>query len=325
MRILKESDRYLERKIQQKKRKADSYNEEISALKGQISQNSEQIDALRSRVNKIKSERSTKNNIIIILLIVFLGISVFSFMVKNQGLFLVSMASFVAISLFLVNSQRTQYRNIRSYQRILADHTAKQKEYEALLEKYTRIFDYTSDDHMDYVKGLLGERSVTETLKSLDDDYYLINDILLDRRYGNIDHVLLSPHGIFVIETKNWDGKYRCEGDDWYLDGGTSSGRPLDSVSIRVKGNSAKLSQMIEEELFKNYMKIWVQGLVVFTSQAVDLILHDPTIPVLRLEELKDFLTNYRSPSGMKFSSRDLESIGRFILKEAGQGSSHSR
>jgi hypothetical protein len=159
-------------------------------------------------------------------------------------------------------------------------------------------------------------------LKSLDDDYYLINDILLDRRYGNIDHVLLSPHGIFVIETKNWDGKYRCEGDDWYLGGEASSGRPLESVSIRVKGNAAELSQMVEEELFKNYIKIWVQGLVVFTSPSVDLTLHDPTIQVLRLEELKDFLTNYRSPSGVKFSSRDLESIGRFILKEAGEGSS---
>lgn len=62
-------------------------------------------------------------------------------------------------------------------------------------------------------KGFEGENLVTDCLKNLDDSYYIINDIRL--RHGNIDHIVLGPNGIFVIETKNYDGEITCNGDIW--------------------------------------------------------------------------------------------------------------
>ena len=58
-------------------------------------------------------------------------------------------------------------------------------------------------------KGKLGERSVSKRLKRLDNNKYkVINDVILKTSRGTsqIDHLVVSNYGIFVIETKNYQG-----------------------------------------------------------------------------------------------------------------------
>lgn len=57
-------------------------------------------------------------------------------------------------------------------------------------------------------KGAYGEYYVSRKLKGLSDEYMVINDLLLPASQGTtqIDHVVVSPYGIFVIETKNYKG-----------------------------------------------------------------------------------------------------------------------
>lgn len=59
-------------------------------------------------------------------------------------------------------------------------------------------------------KGKLGEFAVSlQAKKYLNEAYILLNDCTLpDEKTGTtqIDHILLSPYGIFVIETKNYQG-----------------------------------------------------------------------------------------------------------------------
>lgn len=56
--------------------------------------------------------------------------------------------------------------------------------------------------------GKYGERRVARKLDWLPAEYIVLNDLLLPTRYGTtqIDHVVVSPYGIFVIETKNYKG-----------------------------------------------------------------------------------------------------------------------
>ncbi|WP_242634642.1 NERD domain-containing protein [Bacillus timonensis] len=60
------------------------------------------------------------------------------------------------------------------------------------------------------VKGFLGEASVRLYLSKLDKEKYKVfNDVLIplkNRKASQIDHVVVSPYGIFVIETKNYKG-----------------------------------------------------------------------------------------------------------------------
>ena len=58
-------------------------------------------------------------------------------------------------------------------------------------------------------KGKLGEKSVAKKLKKLDKHKYkVINDVILKTSRGTsqIDHLVVSNYGIFVIETKNYQG-----------------------------------------------------------------------------------------------------------------------
>ena len=56
--------------------------------------------------------------------------------------------------------------------------------------------------------GRFGEKRVARKLDWLPKEYITLNDILLPTNYGTtqIDHVVVSPYGIFVIETKNYKG-----------------------------------------------------------------------------------------------------------------------
>src|SRR5205085_377423 len=51
--------------------------------------------------------------------------------------------------------------------------------------------------------GLSGERQVGRALASdLPQDYVLINGLKLPRGAGDIDHLVVGPSGLFVLETK---------------------------------------------------------------------------------------------------------------------------
>src|SRR5208283_3872555 len=78
-----------------------------------------------------------------------------------------------------------------------------------------------------YNAGWMGEKRVAKLLSSkLSDDYFLINDLYLHSG-GDIDHVVLAPSGVFVLETKNWSGDITCNGDSWQRAGmGNFKGSP---------------------------------------------------------------------------------------------------
>jgi hypothetical protein len=61
-----------------------------------------------------------------------------------------------------------------------------------------------------YLKGYIGEMIVNNQLKKLDpNNYILLKDALLTKKDGKttqVDHIVVSIFGLFVIETKNYQG-----------------------------------------------------------------------------------------------------------------------
>lgn len=59
------------------------------------------------------------------------------------------------------------------------------------------------------IKGFVGEKTISTFLSFLpQNEYSILNDIILktDRGTTQIDHIVVSQYGIFVIETKNYKG-----------------------------------------------------------------------------------------------------------------------
>ena len=72
-----------------------------------------------------------------------------------------------------------------------------------------------------FIKGKIGEigTNITQTLFLDLNEYHIYNDVLLTGSHGTtqIDHVIVSKYGIFVIETKNWNGWiYGTRDDDYW-------------------------------------------------------------------------------------------------------------
>lgn len=58
-----------------------------------------------------------------------------------------------------------------------------------------------------FEKGAMGERRVAEALEQLPSDWFVLNDRRWPgRSRANIDHVVVGPGGVFVIDAKNWSG-----------------------------------------------------------------------------------------------------------------------
>lgn len=160
-----------------------------------------------------------------------------------------------------------------------------------------------------YIGGLEGEKQVGKLLNaSLSNDYFLINDLYLKGGGGDIDHVVLGPVAIFVLETKNWSGDITCHGDEWQR-----PGKPSSSPSRQVKRNVAKIRQILDSLPELRSLGIMVEGIVVFTNNHARLYLNNPTVTILRLSQLPSHITTYSG--SRRYSQQQLEAVGKEILK----------
>ena len=163
-----------------------------------------------------------------------------------------------------------------------------------------------------YRGGWQGEKEVTTLLShTLSDNYFLLNDLYLREGGGDIDHIILGPDGVFVLETKNWNGSISCNGDEWKRAGKRNfSGSP----SRQVKRNTSKIRQIINTDPNLRVLDIWVEGIVVFTNNHASLRLNCPTVSVLKLPQLPNYLTTHGSSRSL--SGDQIEAIGKEIVKE---------
>jgi hypothetical protein len=65
--------------------------------------------------------------------------------------------------------------------------------------------------------GAKGDDVVGRLLAELPDDYHVFHD--LSRLCGDIDHIVIGPTGLFIIETKAHGGKVSVEGDMLLVNG----------------------------------------------------------------------------------------------------------
>src|SRR5207247_8987829 len=93
-------------------------------------------------------------------------------------------------------------------------------------------------------KGLEGEQNVASELSYLNDEFLLLNDVMLPGGRGNIDHILIGPTGVFVLETKNFSGKYVCYGDRWFFQG-VRQKYDVSSVSVQAKHDADTLARLL--------------------------------------------------------------------------------
>ena len=174
------------------------------------------------------------------------------------------------------------------------------------------------DNLNSFIYGALGEQKVVKALENLSDEYILINDFsvsfspaIYNRQENDyiksvqIDHILVAPSGIFLIETKNWSVK------------------SLENLSLRspvqqIRRTSFVLFKLLNNEMSNYHLrldkhhwgdkKISIKNLIVMTN--IKPQEEFQYVKVLTLNELLGYI-NYFKPS---FSSNETQRIADFIL-----------
>ena len=162
-----------------------------------------------------------------------------------------------------------------------------------------------------FQKGAVGEQSVAELLARLPDSYVLLNDLVLPGHPGNIDHVLIGPCGVVVIETKRWAGTVACAGDRWSV-----NGYPRRNVTRQVIGGAIAAKKCLARG--GAGASGWVEAVVVFTHPLCRLVLDRSAPTVARFSELMNYLTVRAHPP--KLTSYSVGTLAQILLDGAASG-----
>lgn len=157
-------------------------------------------------------------------------------------------------------------------------------------------------------KGKVGEKRVASILERLpEDDYKVINDLLLSSNgYSTqIDHIVVSVYGIFVIETKFYQG---------WIYGGENS----EYWTQNIYGNKYRLRNPIHQNqghiralkfLLNEYRNIPYISIVAFSRQASLGV--DAHTPVIYWDEIPRIINQFENKV---LTQSQVRNISDFLL-----------
>ena len=153
------------------------------------------------------------------------------------------------------------------------------------------VLKYGYDGGKRWIKGDIGEKITARYLNKLPEEFLVFNDVNLPERYGNIDHVVVGPTGIFVIETKNYKGSFIVDGDDWFYVNNHQVEKSFSNPAGQVKRNSMALRRFLSINGVNTY-KLWVNSIVALNCRGFKVETDPKNYVVLKPSDLPLFIEN---------------------------------
>lgn len=93
-----------------------------------------------------------------------------------------------------------------------------------------------------YERRAADERRTAHALESLPtEEWQVFHDIAWPgRRYASIDHVVIGPPGVFVIDSQHWTGRVTVEGGVLHR-----NGRPRDAATLAAAEAAASIKKLV--------------------------------------------------------------------------------
>lgn len=165
---------------------------------------------------------------------------------------------------------------------------------------YIKPINLNKRDSSKQQKGNRGEFSVAQKLIFLNESKYkVLNDILLqidNDKTVQIDHIVVSTYGIFVIETKNWNG-FITGGSDSYFWFKRNSGNNIEIMKNPIKQNEwhiEALKQIFSKYNIYNINKELFYSLIVFVQGQKPKIDDLNNCSVIPLNDLIEKIYSYK-------------------------------
>ncbi|MEU0481362.1 nuclease-related domain-containing protein [Streptosporangium sp. NPDC006013] len=143
-------------------------------------------------------------------------------------------------------------------------------------------------------KGAAGERRTARMLRPLNRrGYTVLHDRALPYGRANVDHLLVGPGGLFVVDTKNWDKRKRItrRGRRGYVRVGRPSG---DKVVGSVIYEAGRVSETLSRALKR---PVEVAPVVAIHGAAVPLlrVMRVSGVPLLRASQVPGWISRQKA------------------------------
>ena len=159
-------------------------------------------------------------------------------------------------------------------------------------------------------QGQRGEKKVISTLKKIKEKHVVLNDVTFINKKSEmthqIDHILIHPHGVFVIETKNYHGHILVnhKNGSWVkFDGKTKKFMP--NPLVQNKSHAINLYKILK-------VKFKIIPVVVFVGNNAPYL---PDDNVINLDDLLLFVDSY--PYDSLLTDKDIKDIKEIIKNES--------
>ncbi|MCR5185003.1 MAG: NERD domain-containing protein [Bacilli bacterium] len=158
-------------------------------------------------------------------------------------------------------------------------------------------------------RGDKGESLVIKVLERIKDYHHILNDVTFENAKSGmthqLDHILIHPHGVFVIETKNYAGKITIN--------------PISGYWIKeIRGTKSKINNPLLQNkshainLYKILKgKYEIIPVVVFAQNNAPYL---PDDNVINLNDLLLFIESY--PFKQLLDNKNIDKIKELIEKE---------
>jgi Nuclease-related domain len=169
--------------------------------------------------------------------------------------------------------------------------------------------------------GVEGEQKTTNLLNALPKQYKVLGDmnVTVNGRSSQLDHVVIGPAGVFVIETKNVSGKIVGKLDDtnWSQQKVDYKGKtytktlynPIKQVSTHVDRVSALLN--------KANMNVPVKGIVYFSHKDAEVHMRSQDVKIFSFAKREEqaLLQYVQRTNGKALTSQEVENVHALVKK----------
>ncbi len=168
--------------------------------------------------------------------------------------------------------------------------------------------------------GIQGEQGVTNRLaEELDDSYLILNDVSVryERQKAQVDHLVIGPKGIFVLETKNWSG--HIEGDErarqWLFYPTHAADRQPPKKFFNPVWQCRRQVKFVDRFL-RSVGQDWpdIRPVVIMYSPHADWEIQNQTTEILYLSEVSEFILKSSARRG-EYTAQEIETAAQLLLK----------
>ncbi|MBS4204428.1 nuclease-related domain-containing protein [Lederbergia citrea] len=140
-------------------------------------------------------------------------------------------------------------------------------------------------------KGYEGELKFDMLLDNLSGEWLILSDLLFE--VGNtifqIDSLLISQKGIFLIDVKNFEGDFYIEADRWY----TASRNEIKDPLLQLRRSESLLRRLLQD----HKLNLSIEAYLIFINPEFTLYQAPRDLPIIFPTQLNRFMKNLNKRS----------------------------